>query len=72
MTNSFEHAIGDRFEVCHLIYEVRQADSCNGCSLYINEENECVARDRRFGQCSASYRTDGQNVKFVKVGEAIY
>ena len=48
MTKAKEHAIGERFEIDHIIYEVRPAHSCQGCSLYIEEENECIDRHGRF------------------------
>jgi len=65
-----EHAIGERFEIDHIIYEVRPAHSCQGCSLYIEDENECLDGKLRFGHCGSCHRTDGQDVKFVQVGEA--
>ena len=66
-----EHAIGERFEVDCIIYEVRPEPplSCQGCSLYVKEENECLDRTGRFGHCDRSYRKDGQDVIFVQVGE---
>ena len=65
-----EHAIGERFEVDCIIYEVRPApSSCQGCSLYVKEENECLDRACRFGHCDSAYRKDGQDVIFVQVGE---
>lgn len=70
MTKVKEHALGERFEIDHIIYEVRLAESCQGCSLYIKDENECLDLHGRFGFCSGICRTDGQHVKFVKVGEA--
>ena len=68
MTKVREYAIGERFEIDHIIYEVRPADSCQGCSLYIEDENECLDSHLRFGHCGSGYRTDGQEVKFVQVG----
>ena len=66
-----EHAIGERFEVDGIIYEVRPSPtfSCQGCSLHVKEENECLDRIGRFGHCGSSYRKDGQDVNFVQVGE---
>ncbi len=66
-----EHAIGERFGVDRIIYEVRPAPafSCQGCSLHIKEENECLDRTGRFGHCDSFYRKDGQDVIFVQVGE---
>lgn len=73
MTKVKEHAIGERFEIDHIIYEVRPADSCScqGCSLYIEDENECLDRHLRFGHCGGNVRTDGQDVKFVQVGRQV-
>ena len=70
MTKAKEHAIGERFEIDRIIYEVRPARSCQGCSLYIVDENECLDRHGRFGHCDGNNRKDGQDVKFVQVGEA--
>ena len=64
-----EHPVGSRFEIDGIIYEVRPAHSCQGCSLYIEEENECLDRHGRFGHCDGNNRSDGQDVKFVQVGE---
>ena len=65
-----EHAIGERFVIDHIIYEVRPADSCEGCALYFSEEGKCLDYPMRFGLCSAESRTDRRDVKFVKVGES--
>jgi len=65
-----EHAIGERFVIDHIIYEVRPADSCVGCALCLSEEGECLDYRMRFGLCSAESRTDGRDVKFVQVGES--
>ena len=66
-----EHAIGERFVVDHIIYEVRPTDtySCEGCSLLCREEAECLDYNRKFGACGSCTRTDGQDVIFVQVGE---
>ena len=65
-----EHAIGERFVIDHIIYEVRPADSCEGCALCFSEEGECLDYRMRFGLCGGESRTDGQAVKFVQVGES--
>lgn len=70
MNKAKEHSIGELFEIDHIIYEVRPAHSCQGCSLYIEGENECLDRHGRFGHCDGNNRKDGQDVKFVQVGEA--
>lgn len=65
--SKIEHPVGSRFECDCIIYEVRPAYSCKGCSLYIEEENECLNSHHRFGFCDSYNRTDGQDVKFVQV-----
>lgn len=64
-----ELKIGHRYNDRGLIYEVRKAtDSCFGCSLMFEEENICMdANLNRLGPCS--FRNDGEDVIFVKVGE---
>lgn len=64
-----EHPVGSRFECDGIIYEVCPTYSCEGCALLIEEENECLDRIDRFGLCSGKFRSDGQYVKFVQVGE---
>lgn len=64
-----EHAIGERFVVDHIIYEVRPAQSCEGCSLFFREEAECLDYHGKFGYCGSSTRADGKDVIFVQVGE---
>ncbi len=70
-----EHAIGERFVIDHIIYEVRPSDSCVGCalcftSICFSEEFECLDYRLRFGLCDGISRKDGQDVKFVQVGES--
>lgn len=67
--SKIEFPIGSRFECDGIIYEVCQADTCLGCSLFYEEEIECLDRHRRFGNCSGNFRSDGQDVNFVQVGE---
>lgn len=65
-----EHHIGERFEVCKIIYEVREGLSCEGCSLYIKDENVCTDENtNKFERCSSVNRTDNRNVIFVEIGE---
>ena len=71
MNTEKQHNVGERFEKCKLIYEVREGASCEGCALLIAEENHCTdAEGRKFEDCSASARDDGKSVIFVQVGEA--
>lgn len=65
-----EYSIGSRIEIDKIIYEVRPADNCQGCSLFYEEECECLDKNWRFGECSGNLRQDGKDVMFVKVGEA--
>lgn len=66
-----QHKVGERFEMCKVIYEVRRAHTCDLCSVFINSEgtcyDECV---HKFEPCSAALRQDDTDVIFVKVGEA--
>lgn len=64
------YPIGSRIEIDKIIYEVRQADNCQGCSLFIEDECECQDKKHRLGVCSADFREDGKDVIFVQVGEA--
>ena len=67
-----ERPIGERFHDCGLIYEVRESDSCAGCSFYYAEEAECTMPRRKqpfFGPCTSNKRRDGKNVVFMYAGE---
>lgn len=65
-----EHNIGEVFENCKIMYEVREGFSCKGCALLIEEENHCTDQDgNRFEPCSQDERTDGKSVIFVQIGE---
>lgn len=63
-----EYEIGSRLVFDKLIYEVCPADSCLGCSQYIEHENHCLDYNGRFGCCCGTFRRDGQDVIFVHVG----
>ena len=67
-----EYAIGEQFIVDHIIYIVVESDtiSCYGCAFNIEEENECLDRNAKCGECSGKYRKDGKYVIFKKIGEA--
>lgn len=70
ITNKKQHKVGERFENCKLIYEVRENLSCEGCSFSI--ENECDCTDNRYYNlepCSSLLRYDNKSVIFVQVGE---
>lgn len=67
MTKIKEHIIGERFEVDHIIYEVRPSHLCKRCSLWVENERRCLDLLKRFEHCSGEYRTDGQDVIFVQV-----
>lgn len=69
MSKIKEHAIGEKFIVNHIIYEVRPAHSCRNCSLYVESENECLNKNGQFEDCNGNYRTDGQDIKFLQLGE---
>jgi hypothetical protein len=66
-----QHKVGERFEMCKLIYEVRESVSCEGCALLIEEENHCTdIQGDNFEPCSKTGRDDHKRVIFVQVGEA--
>ncbi len=70
MNELIEHKVGERFELCKLIYEVRRSDSsCRGCAFHIPAENHCTDYDNQAGGCAGERRSDGQDVIFVQVGE---
>ena len=70
MTKIKQHKVGERFEMCKLIYEVRESVSCVGCALFIEEENHCTdEHGDNFEQCSDINRDDRKSVIFVQVGE---
>lgn len=70
MANRKQHKVGERFEMCKLIYEVRECIPCDGCAFYFEEESHCMDGD--FGNlepCGQCNRDDGKDVIFVQVGE---
>ena len=68
---SKQHKVGERFQKCKLIYEVRESASCEGCALLIAEENHCSDDEgHKFEPCDMVSRDDGKSVIFVQVGEA--
>lgn len=61
--------IGERFNWCGLVYEVRVGSSCRDCSFYVDEHHVCAAFNyARFPICGWSLRKDGKSVIFVCVG----
>lgn len=71
MKDVIEHKVGEQFEVRKLIYEVRQSQTCENCSLYYGWENHCMDEyAREFEPCSPNERQDETSVIFVKVGES--
>ena len=71
MTEKKQHKVGERFEMCKLIYEVRESELCQGCALFIEEENDCTdSYGNNFEPCSNINRDDSKSVIFVQVGEA--
>lgn len=66
-----QHKVGERFEYCKLIYEVRENILCKKCSFFIEAENHCTRRrNHDFEPCNCYERDDKKNVIFVQVGEA--
>lgn len=71
MEDKKQHKVGERFEMCKVIYEVRRARTCDLCSVFINGGNSCYDECvHKFEPCSADRRQDNTDVIFVKVGEA--
>lgn len=72
MAKRKQHKVGERFQRCKLIYEVRENISCEGCALLIPEENHCMDNNgTNFEPCSDIEREDRKSVIFVQVGEAM-
>ena len=71
MTERKQQKVGERFEICKLIYEVRESVSCEGCALFIEEENHgTYGYNDNFEPGSHINRDDRKSVIFVQVGEA--
>ena len=67
MAKRKQHKVGERFEMCKLIYEVRESVSCEGCALFIEEENHCTdGHGDNFEPCSNINRDDRKSVIFVQ------
>lgn len=61
--------IGERFNWCRLIYEVREGSSCRDCSFWFDELHVCAATFyAHFPFCGTCIRKDGKSVIFVCVG----
>lgn len=67
--NRLDMPIGERFNWCRLVYEVRVGTSCRDCSFWVDEHHVCAAPNfARFPICGSCLRKDGQSVVFVCVG----
>lgn len=66
-------AIGERFELAGLIYEVQESEAwCRGCSFLYEEECECtlsINESNVVGNCSSLRRPDNKDVIFKHIGE---
>lgn len=62
--------VGDTFEWCKLIYEVKESPSCKDC-WFCSPDCGCTADpfERWIPHCGSDIREDGKSVVFVKVGE---
>lgn len=62
--------VGDTFEWCKLIYEVKESPICEDCSFCVPGCGCTVALENKdIPHCASSLRKDGKSVVFVKVGE---
>ncbi|MBR7052586.1 MAG: hypothetical protein IKI44_06335 [Bacteroidaceae bacterium] len=66
-------AIGERFELAGLIYEVQESEAgCGGCGFFYEEECECTLTPGEYdlvGYCGSVLRRDDKNVIFKYIGE---
>lgn len=66
-------AVGERFVLSYLIYEVEETDiGCEGCSFFYEDELECTLTPNEYNlvsYCGAILRPDGKSVIFKQVGE---
>ena len=66
-------AVGERFVLSYLIYEVEEIDiGCEGCSFFYEDELCCTLTPNEYnlvGYCCAILRPDGKSVIFKQVGE---
>lgn len=71
MAHKKERTIGEKFEMDKIIYQVVKTNSCSceGCAFF-DEEFLCTDWRSQAGQCGGDVRKDGEDVIFVKVGEA--
>ena len=70
MTKIREHKIGERFEISKLIYEARECVMCDGCALFVEDEERCMdGHGDIFEPCSNINRDDHKSVIFFQVGE---
>lgn len=73
MTNKPFRAVGERFELAGLIYEVEETDiGCGGCGFFYEEERECTLTPGEYnkvGYCGSVLRRDDKNVIFKYIGE---
>ena len=68
MTNKPFRAVGERFELAGLIYEI----GCGGCGFFYKEECECtltINEYNKVGYCGSVLRRDDKNVIFKYIGE---
>lgn len=67
--NRLDIPIGEKFNWCRLVYEVREGSSCQDCSFWVDEHHVCAASNyAHFPFCGWFLRKDGISVIFVCVG----
>lgn len=67
---STEVPIGNTFECCNLVFEVRESPCCGDCFFDYHKVGfglSCV--NMVLPACCSGLRKDGRSVVFVKVGE---
>lgn len=70
MSQKKSYPVGSIVISCGLAYQVKQGDTCQGCSFFIESEGVCVHYHNECGECSELLRPDDISVIFECLGEA--